>query len=133
MIEDIKVNGIRIYHFCAKIKTEIESIINTFILFFGGLGTSESYISYFKNPHIPEYMEFANIEFIRDVMDWDIERREIEEVRLAEDYIQTGDVFLVLRLDGVDPIIMYGTGTHVGHSAMAMRFEDDGDLYIVES
>ncbi len=78
-------------------------------------------------------MEFANLEFIRDVMDWDLERRETYEVRLQEDFIQTGDLFLVLRLDGIDPIIMYGTGSHVGHSCMAMRFEDDGELYIVES
>jgi len=37
-----------------------------------------------------------------------------------------------MRLDGVDPIIMYGSGTHAGHSTMALRFED-GELYVVES
>jgi hypothetical protein len=36
-----------------------------------------------------------------------------------------------MRLDGLDEIIMYGTGSHVGHSTMALRF--DGELYIVES
>jgi hypothetical protein len=36
-----------------------------------------------------------------------------------------------MRLDGVDPIIMYGSGTHCGHSTMALRFE--GELYVVES
>ena len=36
-----------------------------------------------------------------------------------------------MRLDGVDPMIMYGAGTHAGHSTMALRF--DGELYIVES
>ena len=36
-----------------------------------------------------------------------------------------------MRLDGLDPIIMYGTGSHIGHSTMALRF--DGELYIVES
>lgn len=36
-----------------------------------------------------------------------------------------------MRLDGVDPIIMYGSGTHAGHSTMALRM--DGKLYIVES
>jgi len=36
-----------------------------------------------------------------------------------------------MRLDGVDPIIMYGSGTHAGHSVMALRF--DGELYIIES
>lgn len=36
-----------------------------------------------------------------------------------------------MRLDGLDPMIMYGTGSHAGHSVMALRF--DGELYIVES
>ena len=36
-----------------------------------------------------------------------------------------------MRLDGLDPIIMYGTGSHIGHSTMALRF--DGELYVVES
>ena len=38
---------------------------------------------------------------------------------------------MVMRLDGLDQIIMYGTGAYVGHNTMAMRF--DGELYIVES
>lgn len=36
-----------------------------------------------------------------------------------------------MRLDGLDPIIMYGSGSHIGHSTMALRF--DGDLYVTES
>lgn len=36
-----------------------------------------------------------------------------------------------MRLDGLDPLIMYGTGSHVGHCVMALR--SDGELYIVES
>jgi hypothetical protein len=36
-----------------------------------------------------------------------------------------------MRLDGLDPLIMYGTGGHVGHTVMALRIE--GELYIVES
>lgn len=36
-----------------------------------------------------------------------------------------------MRLDGLDQIIMYGTGSHSGHSVMALRI--DGELYIVES
>lgn len=36
-----------------------------------------------------------------------------------------------MRLDGLDPMIMYGSGSHSGHTVMALRME--GDLYIVES
>ena len=35
------------------------------------------------------------------------------------------------RLDGLEPFIMFGTGSHIGHTVMALRFE--GELYIVES
>ena len=37
-----------------------------------------------------------------------------------------------MRLDGLDQIIMYGTGAYIGHNVMALRMEDD-ELYIVES
>jgi len=36
-----------------------------------------------------------------------------------------------MRLDGLDPMIMYGTGSRSGHSVVALRF--DGEPYIVES
>merc|ERR1719460_3358819 len=45
--------------------------------------------------------------------------------------IQSGDYLPIIRFDGLDPMIMYGTGSHSGHTVMAMRF--DGELYIVES
>jgi hypothetical protein len=35
------------------------------------------------------------------------------------------------RLDGLEPFIMFGTGAHIGHALMALRFE--GELYVVES
>lgn len=38
-----------------------------------------------------------------------------------------------MRLDGLDPLIMYGTGSHSGHTVTALRDDSDGRLYIVES
>ena len=35
-------------------------------------------------------------------------------------------------MSGLGALIMYGTGSHVSHSTMALRMEDD-ELYIVES
>jgi len=34
-------------------------------------------------------------------------------------------------MNGTDPLIMYGTGSMIGHCVMALRF--DGELYMVES
>ena len=76
-------------------------------------------------------MEKANIEFMKWGLNWDMEERQTHKVEIDESLIQSGDYLAVLRLDGLDPMIMYGTGSHSGHSVMALRF--DGELYIVES
>ena len=81
--------------------------------------------------HTPPYMEKANISFIEAGMGITIEERPIYEVEIPEDSINSGDFFIIMRLDGLDPIIMYGTGSKGAHCVMALRF--DGELYIVES
>lgn len=60
-----------------------------------------------------------------------LEERSIHSYDYDESLINSGDFFSILRLDGLDPIIMYGSGSHAGHSVMALRM--DGELYIVES
>ena len=37
----------------------------------------------------------------------------------------------IMRLDGLDQLIMIGTGSHVGHMVMCLHF--DGELYVVEA
>ena len=64
-------------------------------------------------------------------MGLDLAVRETQEVHISEDLISSGDFFVIMRLDGLDPMIMYGTGSHGAHCVMALRFE--GELYIVES
>lgn len=60
-----------------------------------------------------------------------MEEREIRKVEIDPDTINSGDYFAVLRLCGLGPFIMYGTGSHSSHTTMALRI--DGELYIVES
>lgn len=38
---------------------------------------------------------------------------------------------MIMRLDGLDQLIMAATGSHAGHMVMALRF--DGELYVVEA
>ena len=78
-------------------------------------------------------MEKANIKFLHDAMGLVIEERETYEVHVSPDLISSGDYFLIMRLDGLDPLIMYGTGSHGAHCVMALRFDGDPELYIVES
>lgn len=76
-------------------------------------------------------MEKANINFIEAGMGIEIESRPIYKVDVDESLIGSGDFFVIMRLDGLDPMIMYGTGSHGAHCVQALRF--DGELYIVES
>jgi len=52
-------------------------------------------------------------------------------VIIDESDIHSGDFLVILRLDGLAPLIMYGTGAHASHCAMALWFDDE--LYIAES
>ena len=38
---------------------------------------------------------------------------------------------MIMRLDGLDQLIMTGTGSHAGHMVMALHFQ--GELYVVEA
>lgn len=108
---------------------EILSIITTLKAFIGGMGM-HGLVPLFE-PKVPEYMEKANKEFLKWAVNWDLEERNTTKVEIDDSTIMSGDYFAILRLDGLDPLIMYGTGSHSGHTVMAMRF--DGELYIVES
>ena len=126
---DFDFGGIKVFHFCSGWVKEIESVLYTLEAFVGGL--SDHPLIPFIGSHTPAYMERANIKFIEEGMGITIESRPIYEVELPEEYINSGDFFLIMRLDGLDPAIMYATGAHGAHCVQALWF--DGELYIVES
>lgn len=116
--------------FCDGYVDTFLSVFNTLLAFVGGLGTNP-WLPIIGS-HVPEYMEKVNIKFLNHTMGYQLEKRDIQSYDYDESLIQSGDFLSIMRLDGVDPIIMYGSGTHAGHSVMALRFED-GELYIIES
>jgi hypothetical protein len=67
------------------------------------------------------------------MMGYNLTVRDVQDYTAEYDpsLIQSGDFISIARLDGVDPIVMYGSGSHAGHSVMALRF--DGELYLIES
>jgi hypothetical protein len=115
--------------FCDGYIDTFMSVFNTLLAFIGGMGTDPNVP--FWGSHIPEYMEKVNVKFLNDTMGYELIPREIQEYEYDESNIQSGDYLGIIRLDGLNPMIMYGSGTHAGHSTMALRF--DGELYIVES
>jgi len=128
--EDVKVNGLETYLFCESMRDELISVFNTVKMYVGGLGMHGK-IPLFE-PAVPEYMIEANRDFLKWSLDWDLEERTNgTNVEIDESEIASGDYFAVTRLDGLDPMIMWGTGSHSGHSVIALRM--DGELYITES
>ena len=128
-IEDLQVNGILTYLFCEDLKDELLSVFTSVKAFLGGLGMHGK-VPLFQ-PKVPEYMEKANVDFLKWSINYDLVERPTQVVEIDENLVQSGDYFAVMRLDGLDPMIMYGTGSHSGHSVVALRME--GNLYIVES
>ena len=130
---DIKANGVQTFSFCEVISDEIISVINTLKLFAGGIGRNGA-IAFFDTK-VPDYLAEANKELIRWTQNWDMQERTSQDFHLSEDLIHSGDFIAILRLDGLDPMVMYGTGSRVGHTAIALWFEEDGkrELYFVES
>lgn len=127
--EDFDFGGVKAFIFCEDLIKTAESVLRTLEAFVGGLSLHP--LLPIIGSHVPEYMEKENIAFLAEAMEYEMEPRAIKEVHVDEDLIQSGDFFVIIRLDGLDPIVMWGTGSYAGHTVMALRF--DGELYIVES
>ena len=126
-ISDLKVNGVRLLGFCQGIVKSLESIYMTAKLYLGGFST--------KHPHVTDYMEKSNIEFLKNFVGFDLKHR-AEAVsksilNIDKKDIKTGDFVAITRLDGLDQLIDMGTGSSIGHTAIAAWI--DGDLYVLES
>ena len=128
-LKDIQMGGFKAYMFCDGFIDTFISVFKTLLCFIGGLGVDPD--KKIPSPHVPDYMVNANLDFLNNTMNYTPEKRDTIFVDIDESLIQSGDFLAIMRLDGLDPIIMYGSGSHAGHSTMALRF--DGDLYIVES
>ena len=131
---DISLNGVRVFTFCDGIEELISDLTMTVALFAGGFG-QDPIIPFFGS-HTTEKQEEHNVKFISEAMGYNMTRRSVNKVNIDPNDIHSGDFLAVMRLDGLDEIIMFGTGGRVGHSTMALWVtEEDGtrELYIVES
>jgi hypothetical protein len=60
-----------------------------------------------------------------------MKKRATQKVEIDLSTVKSGDYFAIFRLDGLGALIMYGTGSHAGHTAMALEIDDV--MYVVES
>lgn len=119
---DVGYGGIKAFAFCDDVVETIESLWNTFKVF---------YLAPWAGGGVPPYMEKEFLYFMKESMGVEFEVRETQKVEIDPDTVQSGDFLTTMRPDGLSAIIMYGTGSRASHNVMALRF--DGELYIVES
>jgi len=133
-ILDLQINGVRLFAFCQSFLSSAHSLLMTLELYLGGFGNDPHSILPVLRPEVPEYMAKANVEFLERYVNYSVNKREqygeaILNFDISE--IKTGDFVAIYRLDGLDPMIMLGTGSHIGHSAVACWI--DGELHVLES
>jgi hypothetical protein len=103
-----------------------------------GLGTIQSIIAtvdlfYNKNATL---IRDANKKFLtyRGVYDQFTTRIHPEKVTaINKNKIKSGDNLQVVKLDGLDPLIAWGTGGRTGHTAIAVWDKNHSQLYVCES
>lgn len=70
--------GLETYLFCEDLRDELLSVFTSVKAFVGGLGVNGKIP--LTRPKVPEYMEKANINFIKWAMNLDFEERPIRKI-----------------------------------------------------
>jgi hypothetical protein len=125
----LKQTGIRMLKFRDNLIDTIGELIDTVVLLLG-----------FAVSPIPEDTLAANLQFIQTYIEVSPRMQPVTQLRTAgpivaksinQSYIQSGDALLVLRPDGLDPMIGWGEGDTIGHSTVALWI--NGELNVCES
>ena len=130
-IDEIKINSIKILGFCQGIISSIKSLFMSIKLYLGGMGLNPKNPIPFLRPKVPKYLEEANIQMLKLYNHYKVKQRNNKLVIMDKKNIHTGDFIGVHRVDGLGSMIQMGTGSHVGHAAVAAWI--NGELYILES
>lgn len=118
---EIAEDGVRVFHFQEDVLHTLAATFETAALF-----TSE------LTQGVDAGTAARNAEFLRDYAGVDMRKREDRSARIPdEEDVQSGDLFCIVRLDGLDPLIMWGSGSFCGHNVVALRI--NSTLYITES
>jgi len=126
--KQVAAAGWQVFCFSGGELATLESVYETVLLFTAQLGKK-----------VGDAEALRNIQWLKDYMSGTPgalgkhfgERRSTTDVEIKEELIGDGDLFCIVRFDGLDPIINWGTGGNCGHNVMALRLE--GVLHIVEA
>eukprot|EP01101_Sappina_pedata_P000611 TRINITY_DN10808_c0_g1_i1.p1 TRINITY_DN10808_c0_g1~~TRINITY_DN10808_c0_g1_i1.p1 ORF type:complete len:556 (+),score=249.71 TRINITY_DN10808_c0_g1_i1:125-1792(+) len=119
---DLGANGFRVFLFSEGRIKSLEAVIKTVELF----------VPEMKGPGVQQEYAEMNVEFINGYTDFDFAPRTNGTiVNIDPSTISSGDFIGITRLDGLDPMIVWGQGGTTGHTTVAL--EIDGELNICES
>ena len=110
---DIQRFGVGVYLWPLGLEGSAVSLTKTYSLFAG--------------PNVAS----ASIEFFQQRSGFSLQPRPFNFLNLSADHFHSGDMLSILRLDGIGPLIAYGTGGTTGHTAIFVQFPDGP--YICES
>jgi hypothetical protein len=129
--DEIKINGVKLYKFCSGFINTIKSLFRSVKAFYGGMGLDPKAKNPKFRPTIPRDMEKANLRILELFNYYTPERRNNTIVNIDKNKIKSGDVIVISRMDGIDPMIMVGSGGHIGHCCVCTWMDDD--LYVIEA
>ncbi|CAE7681256.1 unnamed protein product [Symbiodinium microadriaticum] len=120
-IWDVDTLGIRVFTFQENPLATVRNILETALLFVPD-----------QTRGVESYFAKRNVEFLRNYVGASLKpRKDPGGLLLNASDIRSGDFLGVLRLDGLDPMLAWGMGSHTGHTAVAIW--EHGQLYVAES
>lgn len=118
---DVDNLGVRIFLFHESGLATMRSLLETALLF-----------TPLHTKGVAPLAAKRNVDFLKKYMGIDIKKRvDHGELVLNESDIHSGDFLGVIRMDGLDPMLAFGMGSHTGHTAVALW--EEGQLYVAES
>lgn len=81
-IDNLKSFGLETYLFCESLQNELLSVITTLKAFVGGLGLHGKAPLF--SAKVPEYMEKANVEFMKWAVNYTLVERPTQKVEIDE-------------------------------------------------
>lgn len=117
---DFNTKGVRIFKFLNDLPTFAANLIETVKIFIPEMVNA-----------IPPSIAELNVDFLERYTKFRYPPRDEGLVIIPESQIKSGDLFGVMRLDGLDPMLAWGMGSTTGHVTVALWM--DGELYVVES
>jgi len=117
---DVDNLGVRIFAFHDNAVATMRSVLETALLF-----------TPLHTQGVAPLAAKRNVDFLTKYLGTEMKKRSGKDVALNESEIHSGDFLGVIRLDGLDPMLAFGMGSHTGHTTVALW--EDGQLYVAES